>query len=267
MADAAHPIARPIARRFAEALPTYDQAADIQRRSAAGLVARIATLPLPEAPQILELGCGPGTLTGQLYRQFPRMQAVISDIAPVMAAACRDRLARQHQHDNAGIRRFVAMDGELPAVADGSFDLICANLAVQWFCDLPKSLTRLMAALRPGGYLAVTTLGRETFKEWHAAHARLGLGAATPVYPTVERLTAALSATAGIYLAREDLLESHHPTALDFLRSLRLIGADFPAAGSRPLSPGALRRVLKELDASERIVVSYQIVTLVLQRL
>jgi malonyl-CoA O-methyltransferase len=260
-------LARPIARRFAEALPTYDQAADIQRRSAADLAALIATLPLPEAPRVLELGCGPGTLTGQLHRQFPRMQAVISDIAPVMAAACRDRLAHHHQHDTASICRFVAMDGEQPAIADGSFDLICANLAVQWFRDLPKSLIRLTAALRPGGYLAVTTLGSDTFREWRAVHARLGLAAATPVYPTIEQLTAALSATTGVYLAREELLESHHPTALDFLRSLRLIGADFPAAGSRPLSPGALRRVLKELDAGDRIAVSYQIVTLVLQRL
>ncbi|MDY0883704.1 methyltransferase domain-containing protein [Dongia soli] len=260
-------IARPIAQRFAEALPTYDQAADIQRRSAADLVAIIATLPLPDAPQLLELGCGPGTLTRQLHRQFPKMQAMISDIAPAVAAACRDRLTLNRIHDAANVYRFVAMDGELPAVADSSFDLVCANLAVQWFRDLPQSLARLTAALRPGGYLAVTTLGRETFKEWHAVHAKLGLVAATPVYPTVERLTADLSAATRVYLTREELLVSHHPTALDFLQSLRLIGADFPAAGSRPLSPGALRRVLKQMDASDRVAVSYQIVTLVLQRL
>jgi malonyl-CoA O-methyltransferase len=247
-------------------LPTYDQAADIQRRSAADLASLIATLPLPKDPHVLELGCGPGTLTRQLYRQFPEMQAVVSDIAPAMAAACRDRLACQETHDAGRVCRFVAMDGELPAIADNSFDLICANLAVQWFRDLPGSLTRLTAALRPGGYLAVTTLGSETFKEWHAIHAKLGLVAATPIYPAVERLTAALSATTRLYFTREDMLESQHPTALDFLQSLRLIGADFPAVGSRPLSPGALRRVLKEMDAGNQIAVTYQIVTLVLQR-
>jgi malonyl-CoA O-methyltransferase len=254
---------RPIARRFAEALPTYDRAADIQRQTAADLLREVAALPLPVAPRVLELGCGPGTLTIPLRRQFPRMQAVISDIAPAMAAACRDRLALDA---DGATSWFVAMDGEQPAIAEGAFDLICANLAVQWFRDLAGSLARLTAALRPGGFLAVTTLGSETFREWRAAHARFGLTPATPAYPSIASLKSELSSKARLHLMRDDILVSQHPSALAFLHSLRQIGADFPDAGTRPLSAGAMRRVLQAMDAEKVVTVSYQVVTLILQR-
>lgn len=254
---------RPIARRFAEALPTYDRAADIQRQTAADLLTEIAALPLPVAPRVLELGCGPGTLTIPLRRHFPRMQAVISDIAPAMAGACRDRLAS----DTGGaLSWFVVMDGEQPAIADGTFDLICANLAVQWFRDLTGSLARLTAGLRPGGFLAVTTLGSETFREWRAAHARFGLIPATPAYPSIAELKSALSSKMRLHSMRDDILASRHPSARTFLHSLRQIGADFPHAGTRPLSAGAMRRVLQAMDAEEVVSVSYQVVTLILQR-
>jgi hypothetical protein len=51
---------------------------------------------------------------------------------------------------------------------------------------------------------------------------------------------------------REQRLWDEHPSALDFLQSLRSIGADLPTDHARPLSAGALRSILRQVDAQGR---------------
>ncbi len=257
---------RNIAQRFADAAEQYDEAADIQRQSADFLAAEIAALPLPPQPRLLELGCGPGTFTRRLCEALPDMQAVISDIAPAMVTTCRSRLTGRP-----GLR-FVAMNAEqaalaAPGITMPGFDLICANFAMQWFLDLHGSLARLSDLLRPNGFIAFTTLGRETFQEWRAVHADLGLLPGTPDYPDTATLTAAVPPQTRLILQRRCLLTSHHDTARDFLLDLRRIGADLPAAGARPLSAGSLRQVLRRLDARGPVTATYDVVTIILQRI
>jgi malonyl-CoA O-methyltransferase len=136
------------------------------------------------------------------------------------------------------------MDGEAPEPGDARFDLICANLAMQWFGDLEAALGRLAALLRPGGHLAFTTLGEGSFAEWRAAHEALGLDAGTRLYPSADALAAMLPGMAVETIA----LTERHPTAGAFVHALKAIGAGVAQPGHRPLAPAQLRAVMRRFE-------------------
>ena len=224
-----------VAARFGAAADTYDAHSPAQRHAAARLAGLIATAGLPPRPHVLEIGCGTGHLTEHLALQLPGARIIATDIAPAMVAACRVRLGDVPR------LAYATLDGTQPAVR-GPFDLVCANLAAQWFVDQPAALASLTALLAPGGLLAVSLLGAETFREWRAAHARQGLTAGTLPFPGVRQCRAAFPA-GQLRLDIETWID-HPASALDFLRSLRAIVADTPAPGHARLSPAQLRRVL-----------------------
>ncbi|MFA7268480.1 MAG: methyltransferase domain-containing protein [Sterolibacterium sp.] len=241
-----------IARRFGAAHDRYDTHADLQRMAATRLAARVRALPLPSHPRVLEIGCGTGGLTRQLAPAIGG-DWLVTDLATPMVVAC------QRQCVNAGIAaHFAVMDGEHPDLPAASFDLVVSSLAAQWFEDLPAALARLAGLLAPGGHIALVTLGSESFREWRAAHAGLGLAPATPVYPDAARLRDSFPPELAVTVAEETLSEPF-TAPLEFLRRLRLIGADTPAANTRPLSAGQLRRVLKALAAQGETSVTYHL--------
>jgi len=241
-----------IAARFGAAHADYEAHADIQRQAAAQLAARVRKLALPPQPRVLEIGCGTGHLTRQLAPAIGG-DWLVTDLAPAMVAACR-----RHCSEAGVAAHFATLDGEHPNLPAASFDLIVSSLAAQWFEDLPAALARLTALLAPGGHLALVTLGAKSFREWRAAHAGLGLVPATSVYPDAARLRSSFATELDVTIAEEELREPF-ATPLDFLRRLRLIGADTPAANTRPLSTGQLRRVLKALAGQGTTAVTYHL--------
>jgi len=243
-----------IARHFGAAAPTYDHAARIQARIAEELAGDIAVLAQPT--RILEFGCGTGNLTRALIGRFPAARLIATDLAPPMAVLTRKRLGASAQ------LACATMDAELPAFPAAQFDLVCGSLAAQWFASPHQAFAALGALLRPGGVLALTTLGTETFQEWRAAAALLGLSPAIPAYPSLAALDWQRPPGFLVEQAREQRLWDEHPTALDFLQSLRRIGADLPADHVRPLSAGALRRILRQVDAQGRVRATYHVLTL-----
>ena len=230
-----------IAGRFDRAAAAYDAHSPLQREAALRLAARVSTLALPSAPRVLEIGCGTGHLTRALLPMVGG-EWLISDIAPAMVASCRRQLG--------GAARYLVMDGEQPALAAGHFDLIVASLAAQWFADLPAALAALAELLAPGGRIALVTLGSGTFAQWRAAHAQAGLVAATPNYPDAAALARAFPTGLAVDVAEEIIVEPPGDP-LEFLRGLRRIGADVPSPGTRPLTAGQMRQVLKALAAGE----------------
>ncbi|MCJ2034838.1 methyltransferase domain-containing protein [Methylobacterium sp. J-068] len=244
-----------VARAF-DAAEGYDGAAAIQAEVAARLAERIAGASRAAAPRILEVGCGTGLLTAALARQRGRGILVASDIAPAMIQRCRARLT------GAANLHVTVMDAERPCLAPG-FDLIASSLAAQWFEDLPGTLARLSALLAPGGLMAVATLAEGTFAEWRAAHAALGLEAATPRYPALAELAGLSLPGCTLAVSGEPVIEVH-ADGRAFLGALRAIGAGTP--GTRDiLSAGALRRVLRLFEAGGARV-TYEVATLLIRR-
>ncbi|MCR6632479.1 MAG: methyltransferase domain-containing protein [Magnetospirillum sp.] len=227
-----------VAAAFAAAATTYDSAAEAQAKAADRLVELVTAEPLPAHPTVLEVGCGTGLLTRRL---LPRIGGdwLVTDLSPAMVAAAQAAVG-------ADKAQFRVMDGEHPDAPLGLYDLVVSNMAAQWFADMARAVCQLRARLAPGGRLVLSTLGAGSFAEWRAAHQALGLTCGTPAYPSADALAAQLPGGARV---REETVTVRHDDALAFLTALKRIGADTPASGHTPLSPGALRRVARAMGS------------------
>ncbi|MCW2240455.1 dethiobiotin synthase [Azospirillum canadense] len=242
-----------IVSAFGRAAARYEDHAAVQRAVADRLAERIATLPLPRRPRVLEIGCGTGFLSRALRARLGPADWLFTDLSAAMVA--RARAAFGEDPD----ARFLVMDGETPCAAPpGGFDLVCSSLAVQWFQDPGAALARWAALLAPGGHIAFATLAADSFREWRAAHTRLGYTAGVPAYPTAAAL-ARLWPAGGTGVVTEERLVRHHPDGRDFLAELKGIGATLPCATHRPLPPGALRQVLRLCAPPEGLRVTHHI--------
>lgn len=173
-----------IRRRFdRSAAASYDIHARVQRSMADNLARSLEERLGPScgaagAPAILEIGCGTGNLTEKLLQVWPRASLTAIDLAPAMIEAAKRRLWPGNNKvlgdgEAAPWVRFLAADVEAWAAAapDASFDLIVSNACFQWLSRPQVTLAHLRRLLRPGGTLAFTTFGPETFRELHEAFA------------------------------------------------------------------------------------------------
>jgi trans-aconitate 2-methyltransferase len=123
--------------------PTQYLRFDAERlRPALDLLARI---PLEAAGEVVDLGCGPGHVTKILKSRWPSARVTGVDRSREMleqAAANAPKLHWQ-QADLAGWH------------PDRPVDLIYANASLHWLDDHQTLFPRLMASLKPGGWLAV----------------------------------------------------------------------------------------------------------------
>jgi malonyl-CoA O-methyltransferase len=227
-----------IASAFTAQADVYDAAADLQWLVAERLSEQILAR-IKKAPQrILEIGCGTGFLSARLADAFPEVRLTLTDIAPTMLARCRARVGDKHD--------YKVLDGERPDGLSGQFDLIASNLAFQWFVDLPGALTRLAELLAPGGQMIFATLGHDTFTEWRRAHQVLDLACGTPTYPKPETFPWPAPPFSHDYT--DEKIRHPYADGRDFVNSLKLLGASEPEPGYRPLSPGAMRKLLASLS-------------------
>jgi malonyl-CoA O-methyltransferase len=127
--------------------------------------------------QILEIGCGTGTLTEILLNEWPSASITALDIAPAMIKAAENRiLSKSANHagysNNQPTRvRFLQADIEMWATEAlmNSFDLIVSNACFQWLSNPRQTLIQLRRILHAEGLLVFTSFGPETFYELHEA--------------------------------------------------------------------------------------------------
>lgn len=243
---------------FSEATD-YDRHARVQRRAAERLADRIGALGLPADAKICELGCGTGVLGLALGRRLPHAEWLATDLSPQMVQRAEAALGADRRF------KFAVVDAEKPEPLDGvgPFDLICSNFAAQWFSDLEEVLTELVRHLKPNGRILITTLASGSFAEWRRAHAELDLAPGVPTYPGAEALQrlrpGGVTPSIDVY---EDL--DVFASGVEFLHSLRSIGATTPLQGHVALGAGAIRRVLRRFEHSG-CAVTYEIATLELR--
>jgi malonyl-CoA O-methyltransferase len=233
-----------IRRNFARRVATYDRYASTQRLMAQRLMALMEDF-VPRAARILEIGCGTGYLTSKLRQANPGARVVALDLDVALVDAARRRLGPDSEV------AWLVADGE--AWARGCFDLIMANAVFQWLTRPAASIALYCESLAPGGVLAFSTLGPQTFKELAASLRQAANGLNLKVVPEIPAQGfldtgswVEILGQAGFFktnLTRE-MMTVTFPTVRDFLKTLQATGATNPQP--RPFAP----RLLKALSAA-----------------
>lgn len=165
---------RRVAERFGRAAQSYNQAARVQYDAGLVLIQQLSHLTDPfrhSRRRILDLGCGTGQLLPVLANTCSAEEIVAVDLSPQMLAqAQRDRAQSAPLPCDLS---FLCADIEaLPFELHERFSLLFSNFALQWCNSVGSTLHQLSRSCEPGGLIAMTIPGLQTFAEikaaWHA---------------------------------------------------------------------------------------------------
>lgn len=216
---------RQVQRAFGRAARSYEENDGLQRRVQSRLIERLDYYEgTPEC--VLDLGCGTGRGAAILKRRWRGAQVIALDLALPML-----RVARRH----AGwMKPFARVCGDALALplADRSVDVLHSSLCIQW-CETPRELfTEFARVLKPGGFMAVSTLGPDTLHELREAWALADNMHPYIGHPHVSRFLdmhdlgdAALAAGLRDPVLDSDHLISRYAHPRDLLRELKGLGA------------------------------------------
>ncbi len=157
-------IGDPQIRVFDELAATYDESFTdrLAGRWLRSMVLERVTVLLPNAANILEIGCG----TGEDAIHFANLghEVMATDVSDAMLRRARLKLAQVSPEVGERVRTATldAADPELAGLAnDRNFDLVFSNFgALNCIADLKPLFCYAEERLNPGGHLAITLMGR-----------------------------------------------------------------------------------------------------------
>ncbi|WP_411275183.1 methyltransferase domain-containing protein [Daejeonella sp.] len=99
--------------------------------------------------RILDLGCGTGNLTDQMFKSFPEAEIDALDISEEILNESRKRFS------NTPTIRYIQADFKRMHLPPGSYDLIMSSIAIHHIDDPDKIklYAEVYLALKPGGIL------------------------------------------------------------------------------------------------------------------
>ncbi|WP_026927271.1 class I SAM-dependent methyltransferase [Granulicoccus phenolivorans] len=131
-------------RTFRAGAEAYDRFMGVYSRTLAPLFADLAE---PRTGQrALDVGCGPGALTGELVRRLGADHVAACDPTPGFLTACRERYP--------GVDLREGRAESLP-FDDGAFDLAYSQLVFHFVADPDAAAAELRRVVAPGGRIAI----------------------------------------------------------------------------------------------------------------
>jgi malonyl-CoA O-methyltransferase len=226
---------------FERAAASYDAAAILQREVEARLLERLELIRLAPV-HILDLGAGTGHACAALAARYPAAHITALDLAEAM-------LCRVRSHSPAA--RAVCADLHALPFADGRFDLVFSNLALQW-ADAPGlAFAEIHRVLAPQGLLLFTSFGPDTLfelrKSWAAADGHTHVNRFLDLHDLGDALLACRYADPVMDMERITLT---YPDARLLMRDLKAIGAHNVNAGRSHALTGR-QRLARMLAAYE----------------
>ena len=129
---------------------------------------KIIHAPLLNPSRILDVGCGTGTVTCHLGREFPSAQVYGIDISPVRPSTLIPGNVSFIQGD---LKR-ILKNQDTPLASD-AFDYIFHRLLILGVTDWPEYVSDVTSRLRPGGWTEMQDYtvkmyrqGRECSQDW-----------------------------------------------------------------------------------------------------
>lgn len=116
---------------------------------------------LPARAQVLELGCGPGSLwTDNRGRLSPTWHVTLTDFSMGMVRAARGNLASAESRFS-----FAAADAQQGPFPTAGFDAVMAHHMLYHVPNRPQALREIRRVLKPEGTFYATTVGEEHMNE------------------------------------------------------------------------------------------------------
>lgn len=146
--------------RFNKNLKTYKCEATVQKHISKSLSQMLVELINSDFNRILEIGCGTGFLTKEIYNQIKPEKFYINDL---VSQAYKETM--EYTNGSSLVEgHFIEGDAEIidfPGKLDGIFSTSC----FQWFNDISSFLKKAANLLSEDGILAFSTFGEYHFNE------------------------------------------------------------------------------------------------------
>lgn len=201
-----------VRRAFSRAAAEYDSAALFQRETGKALLAAVP--PDVQPASVADVGCGTGHGLGLLTARWPQARQVAVDFSLAMTRRLSPAVAR------------VCADAEALPLATASIDFFWSNLTLQW-CNPVRFAAEAARVLKPGGSLAVSTLGPGTFSELRAAFSDVDDYRHTIDFQAADMLARAFTAAGlqSVQVETRPVLQ-HHADVGSLLGTIRRLGAN-----------------------------------------
>jgi ubiquinone/menaquinone biosynthesis C-methylase UbiE len=119
---------------------------------------------LEPGTRLLDVGCGPGTVTADLARRVPDGSVLGVD----RSADVVERARQEFASPGPGNLGFAVADAYALGFADGSFDVVFSHQMLQHLARPADAVAEMRRVLRPGGLLAVRDADYGAFAWWPA---------------------------------------------------------------------------------------------------
>lgn len=206
-----------VARTFSKAASSYDGAAHLQRRVADRLLSEVSTLPIDANPTLADLGTGTGYCLAPLEQRFVPGRLHALDLSAAMLAQAQQKCPTCSP---------CLADLESLPFADNSHDLLVSSLAVQWLNAPQPFLAEARRVLKPGGFLALTTLGPQTLAELRQAWGKVDDSPHVNRFPPFTDWREAAEQTCLLPTHwQEEQIQLTYPEPLKLLQELKSLGA------------------------------------------
>lgn len=200
--------------RFAANFRSYNALAVVQDNICAELIGIMSEhIPPGKVKRGLEIGAGTGFLTRRLLEYYPGAQWLINDLTE----ESHKYVQRYAAGSNAG---YIWGDAETVELPSGT-DLMASASAIQWFDDTARFFNKAGSRMTEGGFMAVTTFGKNNFHEIKTV-----TGEGLEYYTTGELREMVAKAGFEIVIIKEDTKQLFFDTPTDVLRHIKATGVN-----------------------------------------
>lgn len=204
-----------IKKRFYKSIDSYNANAVVQVHMAKELVRLLCTFGHKELGNVLELGCGTGLVTQELFKTCVINEYTANDIVAEYEKNVR-HIASHYNHNV----QFVEGDLENAGLFSSIYSVIVAGACLQWATNIKSIIHALHEKLSDGGILAFTSFGKNNVSEISAITQK-GLH-----YHTLDELVEICSDKYELLHASEQTRAMYFSSPIEVLRHLKKTGVN-----------------------------------------
>lgn len=219
-----------VRKNFSKSSHNYDNYAIVQKHMANELMENFAE-NFSEL-KILEIGSGTGILTEKLIKKFPNSKITLLDISSSMIEICKGKF---------GDRLIYLVEDAEKFEFKEKFDLIISNATFQWFNNLEETIINYKKKLNSGGKIFFSTFAQGTYKELNESFISV-----SKEYKYSQNFKSEEQLKKLGKIIKSECYYEEFPSLLDFLKSIKGIGAQSSLENKKNISYGIIKKVEKE---------------------